>query len=687
MTFRLSLIALGLAGWLTASAIAADDVEVLARGPVHEAYAEPSEREPKPTPVIPKDPPKPIEELPPDQKPEGDNVQWMPGYWQWDEDRKDFLWVSGFWRNAPPGRAWVPGSWHKAADGWQWTGGFWAGAQEQKAQVEYLPQPPAPLDVAGPATPAPTETHVYVPGSWVYRERYVWQPGYWTEYRPGWVWTAAHYRWTPAGCVFVDGYWDYPLADRGVLFAPAYIPPAVYADPGFTYTPTYVVQESCLFGSLFCRRGFGSYYFGDYFSPTYASLGFTAWCGNVGLSIGIGGGGWYDPLFSYYRCGFRSDPFWGGGGIHNLYAGRYRGDYLRPPHTLVQQNTVINNITRNHTVNNVNVNNVTMVNSINNVARSGRRRFESVGDPARRQFAQAGHATREVAARRATTEGQLAARRGTGPHATPLRAALPVARNPVGRTTPGTVGSAPGGPRSSPGAGGAGNRPARSAPRPAAIGRPRAAASAPAPKATPSPTGSPAGPTDRRPAAGGSRLPSGAPARQAPAPKTTPALPRTAPASPRVKPSASPAAPALPRTKPSASRTVPSAPRSSPSVPRTSPSVPRTAPRPQGAVPRTSPPVTPRVTPRPSAPAARTTAPRPPATAPRAPAARPPVSMPRPAVRPPVSAPRAPAVRPPVTRPAAPRSFARPSAPRPSAARPAAPHAGPRGAHDGRPKK
>src|SRR6266542_2666613 len=105
MNLRIPLAALGLASMLATSSFAADDVEVLAKGPVHEAYAEPSEREPTATTVIPKEPPKPIEELPPDQKPEGDNVQWMPGYWAYDEEKKDFLWVSGFWRNAPPNRA------------------------------------------------------------------------------------------------------------------------------------------------------------------------------------------------------------------------------------------------------------------------------------------------------------------------------------------------------------------------------------------------------------------------------------------------------------------------------------------------------------------------------------------------------------------------------------------------------
>src|SRR5262249_17974563 len=98
--------------------------EVLARGPVHEAYASTVEA-PAATPVVPQQPPGPIEELPPDEKPAGDNVQWMPGYWHWDEERNDFIWVSGFWRTPPPNRVWVPGSWRQAQGGWQWVAGFW----------------------------------------------------------------------------------------------------------------------------------------------------------------------------------------------------------------------------------------------------------------------------------------------------------------------------------------------------------------------------------------------------------------------------------------------------------------------------------------------------------------------------------------------------------------------------------
>jgi hypothetical protein len=648
MRFPPCLIAFGLAGWLTASTLAADDVEVLGRGPVHEAYAEPSEREPQPTPVVPKEPPKPIEELPPDQKPEGDNVQWVPGYWQFDDGKKDFVWVSGFWRNAPPDRAWVPGSWHPADGGWQWTGGFWAAATDNpdgKADVQYLPPPPAPLDTDGPTVPAPSETDVYVPGSWEWRDHYVWRPGYWSEYQPGRVWVAAHYRWTPAGCVFIDGYWDYPLVDRGVLFAPVSIAPAVYADPGFVYTPSYVVQESCLYGSLFCRRHFGCYYFGDYFSPAYASLGFTPWCGGLNLSVGFGVGRWYDPLFAYYRCGFRSDSFWGGGGIFDLYAGRYRGDYLRPPVNLVQQTTVINNITRNTNINNVNVTNLRMVSSLDHAARAGRHHFQSVSDPARHQFARHADATRQAAAGRAATERELAARPGGGARAGhPQRASLPVAQGPISR--PGPAGASKGTPAGSPQ-----GRLTPAAPRPAAIGpktgpaRGGAPARSPAGRLSPGPRPAGTGAALPKPAASG---PKGAPARS-PLTRPTPAAPNRAPAAGR-----NPIAPRPPGT-----HRAPAAARPSATPPRTSPAVPRTRP---SLAPRVNP--APRATPRPSGPAHRPAVPRPSVSVPRA------RSVP--------SAPRG------FTRPAAPRSFARPAVPRPSVSRPSAPHANARTGHAGR---
>src|SRR5439155_19971136 len=86
-------------------------MEVLTRGPIHEAYAEPVDNHPLPSKIVLKQPPAPIEETPPDQRPAGENVQWIPGYWAWEDDRNDFVWVRGIWRMPPPGCTWVPGHW------------------------------------------------------------------------------------------------------------------------------------------------------------------------------------------------------------------------------------------------------------------------------------------------------------------------------------------------------------------------------------------------------------------------------------------------------------------------------------------------------------------------------------------------------------------------------------------------
>src|SRR5262245_53692778 len=347
-----------------------DDIEVLAKGPVHEGFATTAEPPTEPS-VDAKKPPEPVEELPPDQKPEGDNVQWLPGYWHWDEESSQFSWVSGFWRQPPPGRVWVPGSWRAANGGWQWVPGFWQEVNPQPGQpgqpaqpeIEYLPQPPAPIEV-GPSTPAPGDNYFYSPGSWVWQGRCMWRPGCWIEHRPDWVLAPARYCWTPAGYIFNDCYWDYLPASRGCLFAPLRFKQPFFTQLPFFCTPKYVVSNPCLFGSLFVRNGHCNYFFGDYFAPKYNTLGYHAWCGTYGrngfnIGFGVGRNWCYDPFWCHFSCANRGVPKWHNG-VYNLYAGRYGGDIPPPPATLVQQNTVINNIAKTN-VKNV-TNNITVVN-------------------------------------------------------------------------------------------------------------------------------------------------------------------------------------------------------------------------------------------------------------------------------------------------------------------------------------
>src|SRR5262245_60477042 len=77
--------------------------DVQARGPVHEAFGEPTTIVGAAGAVVGKAPPALIEEAPPEEKPSGDNVVWIPGYWGWEDEARDYLWISGFWRAVPPG--------------------------------------------------------------------------------------------------------------------------------------------------------------------------------------------------------------------------------------------------------------------------------------------------------------------------------------------------------------------------------------------------------------------------------------------------------------------------------------------------------------------------------------------------------------------------------------------------------
>jgi hypothetical protein len=297
-------------------------VEVLGRGPVHEAFAEPMNQDPQASPVIPKQPPSAIEEIPPEQAPAGDNIQWIPGYWAWDDDSGNFIWVSGVYRDVPPGRHWVPGYWNQVQGGYQWVAGYWADVNATDTQL--LPPPPAPIEEAIPA--APDQTSFYVPGCWQFVDnRYQWRNGFWSQHREGWVWTPECYAWTPAGYVFTGGYWDFDLRERGLLFAPVRFAGDYWARPGWAFRPWCVVTDTFLLGALFVREADRSYYFGDYFDPTYRGRGFVAW---TDFRVGRG----VDPLFGYYRAHFHDRSDWATN-LERQYALRRENPAERPPRT------------------------------------------------------------------------------------------------------------------------------------------------------------------------------------------------------------------------------------------------------------------------------------------------------------------------------------------------------------------
>ncbi len=351
-------------------------VEVLARGPIHEAFATPT-TEAAPTQTVNKAPPKTIDEMPPAEKPSGDSA-WIGGYWAWDDDRHDYLWVSGIWRTPPPGKKWVAGYWKQDGQDYRWVPGFWtpnatvsnSERQTPQDQITYLPAPPAPPQTAPPGS-SPNAESFYVPGHWewraagyqmvdgaeVYRPAgYAWVPGYWAKVQPGYVWVAAHYTWSPTGYVYIPGYWDLAIANRGVIYAPVVIDPLVVG-PGFVYTPGFIVRDTVIVDNLWVRPAFGHYYFGDYYGGVYAGIGFQ--------SAIVFGSAHYDPIIAYARYENRGVIGWDRLQIDLVFA-RNAGRAPLPPRTLVQQNVVVNNVTNVTNVTNVNktvVNNNTVNNT------------------------------------------------------------------------------------------------------------------------------------------------------------------------------------------------------------------------------------------------------------------------------------------------------------------------------------
>ncbi|WP_367873798.1 hypothetical protein [Luteolibacter sp. Populi] len=279
------------------------DTEVLTRGPVHEAFAESVSFEPQAGVLIGTQPPEAIDELPPEQELEGENVTWIAGYWAWDEDSNDFMWISGIWRNIPPDREWVPGYWNDVGSQYQWVSGYWEDSGTE--EVSYLPEPPKSLE-NGPNVERDSDDDVWIPGSWTYVDtRYRWRPGYYQPYRRDWSYVPDRYTWTPRGYVYVGGYWDYPVERRGIIFAPVRFRGNAWREPNYHYSPVTVINIGLVVNHLFVRPSHGHYYFGDYYEPRYRDRGFYA-SANYAAFNRRG----FDPIFAHQRWEHRADRNW-----------------------------------------------------------------------------------------------------------------------------------------------------------------------------------------------------------------------------------------------------------------------------------------------------------------------------------------------------------------------------------------
>jgi hypothetical protein len=305
-------------------------IETLTHGPLHEAFAAPTNTDPVPGAIVPKQPPANIDEEPPELKAEG--AIWIGGYWEWDDEMKDFIWVSGNWRVPPPGMRWVPSYWVEAEGGWQRVPGFWISADA--GELEYREMPPESLEV-GPSGPAPADNYFWIPGTWNYYETgYRWRTGYWSPYQADWIWCPARWVWTPGGCIYTAGFWDRRVPVRGWCFAPIRFRTPLYLNVGFRYRPWCAVPTDNLFVHLWFRPRSSCYYFGNYygrggdFIPWYR----CGWGDNRR---------YYDPLGSWCRTHYRRQGIDYTARMDSWHDHFVRNENLRPPRTWRDQRDLI----------------------------------------------------------------------------------------------------------------------------------------------------------------------------------------------------------------------------------------------------------------------------------------------------------------------------------------------------------
>ncbi len=284
-----------------------DGYTVLLAGPIHEAFivSTDSLRAAREQTVVATAPPKPVREQAPQSGsgpnelsvPQfvGNKVQWISGYWAWLTDAEKYVWVSGLYRDIPPGRKWVAGAWEQTDGGYHWTNGYWAEAQGNKSAVSPLRQAPPPLRANVPGTPAPDPDSFWIPGQWVValsgsdaadtqrvalprESNYRWQPGYWSKREKQWIWQPAHYVHTPTGYLYVSGYWDYEPHFRGQAFAPVIFDLPSLAEAEIVYSPSYPLSRpAAALLHMFSKSDSHHYFYGDFYDRAYVELGYRTW--------------------------------------------------------------------------------------------------------------------------------------------------------------------------------------------------------------------------------------------------------------------------------------------------------------------------------------------------------------------------------------------------------------------------
>ncbi len=228
--------------------VVAQQIEVIEDGVVHEAYLTPVRGSIVLDAVVEKPPEPVLEKQPATVK---DDMNWVPGYWDWSVDRDDFIWVTGVWRRPPPGHQWIPGQWKYFDEGWARLPGFWS--RIDLSEIDYIAKRP-PDPIAEDEEESPKDNSFWIPGYWSYdksSDDYSWLNGRWEQLDPDWVFVPSHYTWREDGYVFIAGYWDWPIEQIGQAYNNIYVTPnqrvSVVYEPSDPLQPGVVIRRCFLY--------------------------------------------------------------------------------------------------------------------------------------------------------------------------------------------------------------------------------------------------------------------------------------------------------------------------------------------------------------------------------------------------------------------------------------------------------
>ena len=271
--------------------------------------ADPVTAQPVPGPVVPKEPPPNISEDPPAQKPDIDNVQWVPGYWAGDAPQQQFLWISGVYRVPPQDRNYIPGYWTTSEDG---CAGCPDSGRAAKYRIPPIRLSPPLARQWRPDLEAPTTIRSTSPGPDL-AARSLRLAARLLVRRAGWPRLDSALLSVDAERLRLRRWLLGLSAARSRRdVAPVYFSQPLWNNSNWSYQPSYVVSPSSFLDSAF-TNGPG-FYFGNYYGN--AGAGFNPW---------YAGRGRYDPTFGYNGL---KNPAWLAGARQN-YAGRMRRNLER----------------------------------------------------------------------------------------------------------------------------------------------------------------------------------------------------------------------------------------------------------------------------------------------------------------------------------------------------------------------